>query len=94
LTILEIVREVLRDKHAGVIRESVRAVAQKLMEAGVIRDGAILESHARTGPTCSELPGRLALRVLEWRERELHALLEPVAACVPFADNPRNQPCG
>jgi hypothetical protein len=66
LTILEVVREVLRDEHADVIRESVRAVAQELMEAEVIRDGAILESLACTGPTCSELPRRLGLRVLEW----------------------------
>ena len=35
MTILEIVREVLRDEHADVIRESVRAVAQELMEAEV-----------------------------------------------------------
>ena len=33
MTILEVVREVLRDEHADVIRESVRAVAQELMEA-------------------------------------------------------------
>ena len=35
MTILEIVREVLRDEHADVIRESVRAVAQELMEAEI-----------------------------------------------------------
>src|SRR3954454_21831004 len=35
MTILEVVREGLRDEHAGVIRESVRAVAQELMEAEV-----------------------------------------------------------
>jgi len=35
MTILEVVREVLRDEHADVIRESVRAVAQELMEAEV-----------------------------------------------------------
>jgi hypothetical protein len=33
MTILEVVRQVLRDEHADVIRESVRAVAQELMEA-------------------------------------------------------------
>ncbi|HEV2060266.1 MAG TPA: IS256 family transposase [Solirubrobacteraceae bacterium] len=35
MTIAEVVREVLRDEHADVIRESVRLVAQELMEAEV-----------------------------------------------------------
>ena len=35
MTIEEVVRQVLRDEHADVIRESVRAVAQELMEAEV-----------------------------------------------------------
>jgi putative transposase len=35
MTIAEVVREVLRDEHADVIRESVRMVAQELMEAEV-----------------------------------------------------------
>src|SRR6201746_2919331 len=35
MTVAEVVREVLRDEHADVIRESVRAVAQELMEAEV-----------------------------------------------------------
>jgi transposase-like protein len=35
MTILEVVREVLRDEHVDVIRESVRAVAQEIMEAEV-----------------------------------------------------------
>ena len=35
MTIAEVVREVLRDEHVDVIRESVRAVAQELMEAEV-----------------------------------------------------------
>ncbi len=35
MTIEEVVRKVLRDEHADVIRESVRAVAQELMEAEV-----------------------------------------------------------
>jgi hypothetical protein len=35
MTIAEVVREVLRDQHADMIRESVRAVAQELMEAEV-----------------------------------------------------------
>ena len=35
MTITEVVREVLRDEHADVIRESVRAVARELMEVEV-----------------------------------------------------------
>ena len=35
MTVVEVVREVLRDEHADVIRESVRAVAQELMEAEI-----------------------------------------------------------
>ena len=35
MTIQEVVRQVLRDDHADVIRASVRAVAQELMEAEV-----------------------------------------------------------
>src|SRR5687768_352874 len=35
MTIAEVVREVLRDEHADVIRESVRAVAQELMEGEI-----------------------------------------------------------
>jgi len=35
MTITQVVREVLRDEHADVIRESVRAVTQELMEAEV-----------------------------------------------------------
>ena len=35
MTIEEVVRKALRDEHADVIRESVRAVAQEIMEAEV-----------------------------------------------------------
>jgi hypothetical protein len=35
MTIEEVVRQVLRDEHADVIRESVRAVAQEIMEVEV-----------------------------------------------------------
>jgi hypothetical protein len=35
MTIEEVVRKVLRDEHADVIRESVRAVAQELMDAEI-----------------------------------------------------------
>jgi hypothetical protein len=41
MTIEEVVREVLRDEHADVIRESVRAVAHELMEAEVVRHEAL-----------------------------------------------------
>jgi hypothetical protein len=35
MTIEEVVREVLREEHGDVIRESVKAVARELMEAGL-----------------------------------------------------------
>jgi putative transposase len=35
MTIEEVVRQVLRDEHADMIRESVRVVAQEMMEAEV-----------------------------------------------------------
>ena len=35
MTIEEVVRKVLRDEHADVIKESIRAVAQEIMEAEV-----------------------------------------------------------
>jgi transposase-like protein len=35
MTITEVIREFLRDEHADVIRESVKAVAQELMEAEI-----------------------------------------------------------
>jgi hypothetical protein len=41
MTIEEVVRQVLRDEHADVIRESVRVVAQELMEAEVVRHEAL-----------------------------------------------------
>jgi hypothetical protein len=41
MTIEEVVRQVLRDEHADVIRESVRVVAQELMDAEVVRHEAL-----------------------------------------------------
>lgn len=41
MAIEEVVRQVLRDEHADVIRESVRAVTQELMEAEVVRHEAL-----------------------------------------------------
>ena len=35
MTIQEVVRDLLRDEHADVIRESVKAVARELMEAEI-----------------------------------------------------------
>jgi hypothetical protein len=41
MTIEEVVRRVLREEHGDVIRESVRAVAQELMEAEVVGHEAL-----------------------------------------------------
>jgi hypothetical protein len=41
MTIEQVVREVLREEHADVIREAVRAVAQEFMEAEVVRHEAL-----------------------------------------------------
>src|SRR3954452_4916016 len=43
MTIEEVVRQVLREEHGEVIRESVRAVAQELMEAEV---SELIGAHA------------------------------------------------
>ena len=51
MTIEEVVQKVLRDEHADVIRESVRAVAAELMEAEVVRHEALSD---RVG--CETLP--------------------------------------
>src|SRR3954466_1948442 len=71
MTIREVVQEVLRDEHADVIRESVRAVAQQLMESEVSdlisAAGARLRTArpiattiARGAATCA--PGRSSCR--------------------------------
>jgi len=41
MTIEEVVRRVLREEHGDVIRESVRLVAQELMEVEVVRHEAL-----------------------------------------------------
>jgi hypothetical protein len=43
MTIEEVVRKVLSDEHADVIRESVKTVARELMEAEVVRHEALLD---------------------------------------------------
>jgi hypothetical protein len=51
MTIEEVVKQVLRDEHADVIRESVRAVAQELMEAEVVRHEALSDrARWKTSP--------------------------------------------
>jgi hypothetical protein len=61
MTIEEVVREVLRDEHADVIRESVRAVAQELMEVEVVRHEALSDrAGCETSPVgCRSSPGKL-----------------------------------
>ncbi len=61
MTIEEVVRKVLRDEHADVIRDSVRAVAHELMESEVVRHEALLD---RAGwetppPGCRSSLGKL-----------------------------------
>ena len=68
MTVAEVVREVLRDEHADVIRESVRAVAQELMEAEIseLIDGDIDVDRRLERPRLRRLarrdPDRLVLR--------------------------------
>ena len=61
MTIEEVVRQVLRDEHGDVIRESVRAVAQELMEAEVVRHEALSDrAGCKTLPTgCRSSPVKL-----------------------------------
>jgi hypothetical protein len=61
MTIEEVVRRVLREEHGDVIRESVRAVAQELMEAEVVRHEALSDrAGCETSPVgCRSSPGKL-----------------------------------
>jgi hypothetical protein len=43
MTIEEVVRKVLLDEHADVIREAVKAVAAEMMELEVVRHEALLD---------------------------------------------------
>ena len=61
MTIEEVVRRVLREEHGDVIRESVRVVAQELMEAEVVRHEALSDrAGCETSPVgCRSSPGKL-----------------------------------
>src|SRR3954470_4416181 len=70
MTIEEVVRRVLREEHGDVIRESVRLVAQELMEAEVVRHEALSDrAGCETSPSgCRGSPWALgASRSLELR---------------------------
>jgi Transposase, Mutator family len=81
VTIEEVVGKVLRDEHADVIRESVRAVAQKLMEAEVSPMSAALRQGGSTSwsslglriskSEVSRIAGLLDEHVQAFRERPL-----------------------
>jgi hypothetical protein len=58
MAIEEVVRKVLLDEHADVIREAVRAVAAELMEIEVVRHEALLD---RAGCETSPLGCRSSL---------------------------------
>ncbi len=51
MTIEQVVRKVLIEDHADVIRESVRFVAQQMMEAEVVRHEALLDRAGCETPT-------------------------------------------
>ena|SRR6476620_6561024 len=61
MTIEEVVREVLREEHGDVIRESVRAVARELMEAEVVRHEALSDRAGCETPLggCRSSPEKL-----------------------------------
>ena len=89
MTIAEVVREVLRDEHADVIRESVRAVAQELMEAEVseLIGAAAWGAHRGSRDASQRLPAA-ALGHPGGRDRvadpeDPAGLLLPVASCSP-----------
>ena len=86
MTVAQVVREVLRDEHADVIRESVRAVAQELMEVEIseligAERGERTEDRASSSPYprptsegCMSRPGFRGgpeARMLSWLEGSL-----------------------
>jgi hypothetical protein len=79
MTIEDVVRQVLREEHGDVIRESVRAVAQELMEAEVVRHEALSD---RAG--CETPPGGLSQQP---REAEGSSDPEPRARAESSPDN-------
>ncbi len=76
MTIEEVVRKVLRDEHADVIRESVRLLAQELMEAEVAELVGV-----QRGERCPEDPRHIAAaiargsgtRAREQRSAQVHS---------------------
>jgi hypothetical protein len=61
MTIEEVVRTVLHEEHGDVSRESVRLVAQELMELEVVRHEALSDrAGCETSPVgCRSSPGKL-----------------------------------
>ena len=61
MAIEEVVRKVLVDEHADVLRESVRWLVQQLMEAEVVRHEALSDrAGCETSPVgCRSSPGKL-----------------------------------
>jgi putative transposase len=66
MTIEEVVRQVLRDEHADVIRESVRAVAQEIMEVEVSELIGAEHGERRPGDRATH---RNAYRARRWDTR-------------------------
>ncbi len=77
MTVREVVREVLRDEHADVIRESVKAVAQELMEAEVVRHEALSVRAGWKTPSvgCRSSPEKLRAAWTRSRGRGREAAL-------------------
>jgi hypothetical protein len=61
MTVEEVVRKVLREEHGDVIRESVRLVAQELMEVEVVRHEALSDRAGCETPRlgCRSSPEKL-----------------------------------
>src|SRR5687767_3500257 len=62
MTIEEVVRQVLRDEHADVVRESVRVVARELMEAEVAELGGAELGERRPEDRATQRNGYRARR--------------------------------
>jgi len=75
MTIEEVVRKVMVDEHADVLRESVRLVAQQLMESGVTE--LVGAGHGERNPA-----GRLTQRN-GYRPREWHTRVGVIDLAIP-----------
>ena len=77
MTVEEVVRQVLREQHGDVICESVRAVAQELMEAEIVRHEALSDrAGCETSPVgCRSSPGKLGAAWTRNRGRGREAAL-------------------